>query len=378
MKIIVEEAVTGRIITRDLPVEGPPEVIRTLSGPSTIKISVNSQDVSDLGFVFKAYGQILHAEVRRTDGTRWIVASGIVQPVEINAESGTISVTAQGFSNYPDKIPWLDNWNPIVVDPFEVVHRIWSHVQSFPQGNLGVTVYPASSGTLLLPGFYYDGSKFNLDFFAYFVRAEDYRDCLQEITSLCRDIPIDYFEESAWNTTQNGINKRIRLAYPRGGVRQLALVFRERENALSMSPAGELDMDYVSDVIVRGWFPGKMYNSQLSNRDPLRFRKVVKDEDALLNSKERAEVWAKRKLARRQVPRHWSSVTVDMHHPAAPFGTYDVGDDILLSGYMPMEGRTQEWHRILTMQIDDDKETVMMTVKHVDAFNYDPITFPES
>ena len=377
MKIVVEEAVTGRLLTRDLEINGPPEVIRTLSGPSTIKFAVSPGVATSFGISFKAYGQIVHAEIRRADGTRWIVASGIVQSVEISGDTGEATINAQGFSNYPDKIPWLDNWNPIVVDPFEVIHRIWSHIQSYPQGNLGVSVYPASSNTLLLPGFYYDGSKFNLDFFAYFVRAEDYRDCLQEITSLCRDVPIDYYEESTWNTRQTAVDKKIRLAYPRGGIRQNALLFRERENVLSMSPAGEMDMDYVSDVIVRGWFPGKLYNSQLSNADPDRFRRVVKEEDALLNSKERAEVWARRKLARRQVPRHWSSITVDMFHPNAPFGTYDVGDDILISGEFPMMGRKSEWHRILTMQVDDTAESVMMTTKHVNAFNYDPITFPE-
>ena len=134
-------------------------------------------------------------------------------------------------------------------------------------------------------------------------------------------------------------------------------------------------MDYVSDVIVRGWFPGKIYSSQLTNRDPLRFRRVAHEEDAMLNSRERTMVWARKHLAKRQVPEHWSSVTLDMWHPNAPFGTYDVGDDILISGTYPSKGRINEWHRILTMQIDDHQEAVMMTTKHVDGFNYDPIMF---
>jgi hypothetical protein len=377
MKIIVEEAVTGRILTRDLVPLKTPEVVRTLSGPSSIKLSVSPHEAEQYGIHFKAYGQIVHAEVVLQNGHRWIFASAIVQSADVSAETGEITISATGFSNYPDKIPWLDNWNPIAVDPFEVIHRVWSHVQSYPQGNLGVEVYPANSNTLLLPGFYYDGSKFNLDFFAYFVRAEDYRDCLQEITSLCRDVPIDYFEESTWGPRQRTIAKKIRLAYPRGGARQENLMFRERENVLSMAPAGEMEMDYVSDVIVRGWFPGKMYSSTLSNADPLRFRRVVREEDALLNSRERSEVWCRRQLAKRQVPYHWASISVDMDHPNAPFGTYDVGDDILISGRLPSVGRRSEWHRILTMQVDDVSGTVSMTTKHVDAFNYDPITFPE-
>ncbi len=375
MKIIVEQAVTNTILCRDLVTAQPPEVVRTLSGPSTIKFQVLPDEPSMNGIVFKPYGHMVHAEIKKQNGDRWIIASAIVTSVEMDGETGAVAITGTGFSNYPDKMPWLQNWNPIAVDPFQVIHQIWNHLQSQPLGNLGVTVQPASSGTLLLPGFYFDGSSFVLDFFAYFIRADDYRDCLEEIISLCRDVPIDYYENSSWNANRTAINKVLQLAYPRGGVQQQAIMFRQRENVLSMVPAGEMEIEYISEVIVRGWFPGKMHKTQLSNADPTRYRRVIKDEDAMINSRERSAAWAGRKLARRQVPHHWGSITVDMFHPNAPFGSYDVGDDIMISGMMPMEGRKAEWHRILTMQPDDVKGIVTMTTKHVSAFNYDPITF---
>lgn len=375
MKIIVEQAVTNTILCRDLVTAQPPEVVRTLSGPSTIKFQVLPDEPSMNGIVFKPYGHMVHAEIKKQNGDRWIIASAIVTSVEMDGETGAVTITGTGFSNYPDKMPWLQNWNPIAVDPFQVIHQIWNHLQSQPLGNLGVTVQPASSGTLLLPGFYFDGSSFVLDFFAYFIRADDYRDCLEEITSLCRDVPIDYYENSSWNANRTAINKVLQLAYPRGGVQQQAIMFRQRENVLSMVPAGEMEIEYISEVIVRGWFPGKMHKTRLSNADPTRYRRVIKDEDAMINSRERSAAWAGRKLARRQVPHHWGSITVDMFHPNAPFGSYDVGDDIMISGMMPMEGRKAEWHRILTMQPDDVKGIVTMTTKHVSAFNYDPITF---
>lgn len=374
MRFTVEDS-HGTILARDIRVEGEYTVVRSLSGPATIKFAVRGDEPTVAGIDWKAWGQIVHAELKKTDGSRWIVASGIVQPTETDPETGVITVTATGFSNYPDGIPWLDNWNPIAIDPFAVIHRIWNHVQSYPQGNLNVVVEPASSNTLLLPGFYFDGSEFVLDFFAYFVRAEDYRDCQEEITSLCRDIPIDYVEVSEWNSNKTAVNKKIRLDYPRRGVQQQGLAFRAGENVKLASPVTEADMDWVSDVIVRGWWPGKMHSSTFSNADPDRFRRVVKDEDALINSRERSEVWAKRKLTRRQVPPHWGSITVDMWHPNAPFGTYEVGDDILISAVMPTHGRVTEWHRILTMQIDDSRGEVLLTTKHVDAFNYDAIDF---
>lgn len=370
----MEQAVTGIILERDLVVQEP-QVVRSLSGPSQIQFKVLDDEQSAQGMDFRAHGYYIHAEIDRQDGTSWLFASGITQPTETDAASGSLTVTAKGYSGYLEGMPWLDNYNPIAVDPFHVIHRIWNSAQSFGNGNIGVVVEPADSGTLLLPGFYFDGSEFVLDFFAYFVRASDYRDSMEEMNSLAKDIPIDYLEMPEWNAGRTAVTKKLRLDYPRRGVQQSGIVFRLGENVLQADPVAESDIDWVSDIIVRGWWPGKMHSSTLSNADPLRFRKVMKEEDALLNSRERAEAQAGRRLSRRQVPRHWGSITVDMYHPSAAWGTYDVGDDILVCGNMPFVGKVEQWHRILSIQPDDSVGQVAMTLRHVDAFNYDPIEF---
>ena len=374
MRFIVEDT-QNNILTRDLIVQDP-KVTRTLSGPCTIAFTLLPDEQEASGITWKAWGQWVHVEIDRQDGTRWIIASGLVQPSSWDQESGSISITATGFSGYPEGIPWLENWNPFTIDPFHVVHKIWNHIQSYPQGNLGVQITPASSNTLMLPGFYFDGSEFNIDFFAYFVRAEDYRDCQEELTSLYRDLPIDFVEQSYWSTDKTIITKKIELAYPRRGVRHTGIAFRLGENMTTGSVVPEVEMDWVSDIIVRGWWPGRMHSSTFSNADPYRYRRVIRDEDALINSKERSAVWAKRKLARRQVPKHWNSITVDMYHSNAPWGTYDVGDDILISGSIPYVGNVSEWHRIMTIEPNDTLGEVIMTTKHVDAFNLDAIDFP--
>lgn len=373
MRFIVED-VHGNILQRDLVVQDP-QVVRNLSGPATITFTLLPDEEGAQGIPWKTWGQWVHVEMEKQDGTKFIFASGLTKPSDYDAETGAMTLKLDGFSSYLDGIPWLDNWNPFTVDPFHVIHRIWNHVQSYPGGYLGVEVTPADSGTLLLPGFYFDGSEFVLDFFAYFVRAADYRDCQEEVISLCRDMPIDFVEQSAWNAQRTAISKKIELAYPRRGVQQLGIGFRLGENVLSATPTVEVEIDWTSDIIVRGWWPGKMHSSTLSNADPDRYRRVMKEEDALINSRERSEVWAKRKLARAQVPRHWSSITVDMYHSNAPWGTYDVGDDILIGGNIPYVGDVKEWHRIMSIQPDDSLGQVVMTTKHVDAFNYDAIDF---
>lgn len=379
MRFIVEQAVTGIIQCRDLPVMNP-KIVTNLSGPALIEFEIPydaSSMASELGIDFKAYGQYIYVEEPTTNGQRDIIAHGITQPSEVDPETGNMKIKALGPSGYIKGIPWLDNYNPIAVDPFEVAIRIWNHVQSQTNGDIGVTIGPASSGTLLLPGFGFDGTELVIEFFAFFVRSADFRDCGEEFNKLARDIPFDYLEEAIWNGSYTAIDKTITMAYPRRGAQRTDLAFRFGENVLGGSPATDAEIKWVSDVIVRGWFPGRVYSSTLSNADPTRFRRVIKEEDAKLNSTERAAVWAMRKLARRQIPNYWSSIMIDMDHPSAPFGTWELGDDIFVEGFMPWVGNVRAWHKILSAAIEPDKRRVTLTLKHAGAFNYDPIDFPE-
>lgn len=376
-RIIVEEAHTGEILANDLIPMSPPKVMRALSGPCMIQVDVNPQDPSVEGIYFKPQAMWIHVE-KRFQGERIIWASGILQPSPIDKKTGTITLTAQGFSGYPKDMPWLENWNPLVVDPFEQVHKIWNHLQSFPQGNLGVTVYPALSGIIMLPGYAFDGNIFNLNFFAEFVRATDKRDCGDHINKLARDIPFDYVEQSFWNEDHSAIIKKILLGYPKAGVTQDNLAFIQNENVLEMSPHLETQTDWASDVVIDGWFPGQIVSSTFSNADPKRYRRVVMQDDARVNSQERAQAWAKRKLTKRQTPAYWDSIIVEVDHPNAPFGSYDVGDRIMISGTMPVIGDVVQEHKIIAIAFDEERQVVELTLKAEGAFNYDQIYYQGS
>lgn len=373
LRYIVEEAVTRTIVSRDLQIFEP-KLQCTLSGPALFEGVVKYQEPSAQGIDFKAYGHIIHIE-KSIGSTRTILASCIVQPSEVDPDTGDLSIKAEGFSSYPKGLPWLQNWNPIAIDPFEVVEKIWDHIQSYENGNLHVTVTPTDSGTLLLPGFAFDGTELIIEFFAMFIRAIDFRDCGDEIDKLARDIPFDYLETSSWNGGRTQIDKSIVLAYPKRGVQKTALSFRFGDNVLSGKPKAESEIEWVSDVIVRGWFPGRVYSSELSNAEPDRFRRVIKEEDAKINSRERSAVWAKRKLTRRQVPAYWEEITIDMNHPNAPFGSWELGDSIYVEGVMPWEGDVKLWHRIIAYMIDEPKGQITLGLKAEGAFNYDPLEF---
>lgn len=358
---------------QDLVVKKP-KVLRALSGPAQLQCELNPLDPSAKGISFKPWSHIVHVE-KTILGQRKIWASCIVQPSPVDKKTGIISLTAQGFGAYPKKMPWLQNWNPLVCDVFEPVHKIWDHLQSYPNGNLNVEVYPAESGIEMLPGYAFDGNITNLNFWAMFIRASDKQDCQDNIDKLARDIPFDYVEQSAWSDDYTVINKKIFLGYPKAGVDQDNLAFIIGENVIEAAPHLETEIDWASDAVIDGWFPGQEVSSTFTNADPNRLRRVVMQDDARINSNERAQVWAKRKLTRRQTPSYWESIIIDMGHSNAPFGTFDVGDRINVRGNMPIIGEVYQQHKIIAIMVDEESQTCELTLKAEGAFNYDPIYY---
>lgn len=389
-RYIIEEARTGRILVRDLNVRNP-KVMRKLSGPCVIEFDIDYREPSvqhpdGTGPInFKPWGHWCHVE-KTIKGKRVIIASALFQPSQVDPQSGILKARWQGFSGYIQGIPWLQNWNPIAVDPATIVNKIWNHVQSYANGNLGVTCYslaedgvtktiPPTTNTELLPGFSFDGSNFIMDFFAIFIRRIDFTDCGDYVNKLARDIPFDYFEESNWNEDHTAIQKWIQIAYPKGGALQSNLVFRLNENVLFGQTKIEAEIEWTSDVAVRGWFPGKVYSSVLSNADATRYRRVILEEDARINSTERAAAGAHKQLTRRQTPPFWESITVQMYHPNARFGTWDVGDQIRVQGTAPWVGEIDQVHKIIAWSLDEATQTCQLTLRAEGAFNYDPIFF---
>jgi hypothetical protein len=371
----------GNIVARDV-VGQEAQITRMLSGPCQIefKLPPKEPSIQQPGgggpIVLKPYGHFIHAMKTDLQGNEIIWASGLFQPSDIDPESGVMSVRAEGFSNYPKGLPWLENWNPIAVDPFEIFVRIWNHIQSYPNGDMGVTVYPTTSGTQMLPGFSFNNEDFVQDFFAIFIRESDALDCGDYLNKLARDIPFDYWEESTWEGGSSPVVKKIRLAYPNGGVDQSDLLFQAGTNVNALTPKQESEVNWFSDIRIKGFFPGKVYSAQIANADPDRFRRVMDELDLHIDSNERAAAWGHRRLTRRQFPKQWESIVVDPYHPNAPFTSYDVGDLIRIQGKMPWEGLdVNQKHKIMAMQWDEKSGGMQLSTMAEGAFNYDPIEY---
>ncbi|WP_052336150.1 hypothetical protein [Mycobacterium canetti] len=364
-----------QILQPDLTVSNL-RIQRILSGPCMIECDVDFRDPTASGIYFKPWEHYIHVE-KVVQGKRKIWATGIVQPSDVDERSGILHLRAKGFACYPKSLPWLEDLNWLANDAFTPVVEIWRHLQQdYSNGDLGVTVFPQTSGVIQLPGYAFDGNLLNLNFFATFVRQTDRLDCGDYIDALAKVIPFDYVERSQWNSSRTDVIKRIQLGYPRLGVVHEHLAFVINENVLSAKPHTETEIDWVSDIGVAGWFPGLELSSELANADPDRLRRYLFEEDVFIDTNERAAAWGHRRLARRQTPPYWEEITIIPDHPNAPFGTFDVGDTIPVSGFMPWEGEITQLHKIMAITVDEAKNEYKLTLKAEGAFNYDPIFFP--
>ena len=370
-RFIVQEANTDTFLNRDLQVLEP-QFGGQLSGPATLKFSLDPFANPMLNWGHNR--QWVHVEME-FDGVPKLMISTIVKSANVDPDSGVMNIECYGFSDYPKGKPWLENYNDIAVDPFTIVERIWNHVQSFSNANLGVQIYPTSSGTQMLPGYGFDGSTLVFDFFASFVRAVDFQDCADVINGLSRDIPFDFLEQSWWNTERTEITRRLKLGYPKMGVQQQHLSFVVGENVMKAELAEERDIDPVTDVGIRSWLPGMVFNSRLGNTDNSQFREFILEEDAKINSTERAAAWAKRKLQRRTVPKYWKKIVIDPNHPNAPFQRFELGDSIYIRGRNPWYGEIEDWHRVTSWAFDQKTGLVELGLKVEGAWNYDPIEY---
>lgn len=373
----VIECNTGRILARDLVVQAGPQVSRNLSAPAQmeIKVSQGEQDASAYGINFRPMGQHIICEIE-IDNVRQIFADCYVTNTTVDASSGDLSIQANGFMGYGKGIPWLENFNPIAVDPFELAQRIWAHLESFSNAQLNCTPLPASSGTQMIPGYSYDGSTLNFNFYAVFIRAVDFNDCYDYLTALARDIPFDIIEQSSWDENRTFVTRTLDMGYPEGGVQQDYLSFRLGENVIMATQADDLDIGSTSDIIIRSYIPGAVVSSQLTNADPTCLRRTVMEEDAFIESDERAAALAKRKLTRRNIPDSFKDITIDPNHPNAPYGSFDVGDSIYIQAEnYPWTGDIAQWHRIVGINYDETKGLMKLTTVVDGAFNYDPIEY---
>jgi hypothetical protein len=140
-RFIAQRALTGELLDLELPFAL--KALRwDLSGPGALTGSVapdtGTMRAPDGRLLLEEWGTYLYAEA---DGEiRW---GGIV--VSSKFEGKEWQVEAAGFTTYPHGLPYTSTYSKAAVDPADVVRHLWDHVQSHPDGDLGMVVEGSTS-----------------------------------------------------------------------------------------------------------------------------------------------------------------------------------------------------------------------------------------
>jgi hypothetical protein len=201
----------------------------------------------------------------------------------------------------------------------------------------------------------------------------DHKDCGSEVNDLAKQTPFDYCEVDSWDANRRDVRHRLAIGYPRLGRRRGDLRFAAGENVLSGVPLAGGGDDYASEVVVLGAGDGRdKIRGSATEVSAERLRRVAVLTDKTVTSTERARALARAELQRRRPQPTLSELTVDGSHPNAPLGSFQVGDDALITGTYPWVGRIATWHRVTSYQWAVESTPVKLTVEPSAHYSYNP------
>ncbi|WP_159795633.1 hypothetical protein [Puerhibacterium puerhi] len=363
-RYIAQAIPSGEFLDWELPLSNV-EITRTLSGPGRLTGTIPIH-LSRLDAVLRPWGTAIWAEA---DG--YIRGGGILMPWTLDGQRAEID--CMGISGYPQRMPWTGSTQArLNVDPLDMVRLIWSHLQDQENGDLGVQVDATKSTVRIGTAEYWTDAKGNV------VKPADPKklpegwthheaepfplewwsthDLGRVIDDLAVQTPFDYLEHTSWSG--NSLRHRLQLGFPTIGSRREDLRFALGEN-VSVTPTLDADDDdYASDVLALGAGEGKaMVNTTLHRSGASGLRRVHVYTDKTARSKTALSNSARRELS-------WLVGKPRMHvvnvidHPHARLGSFDVGDEIFVSGHTGWVA-LDRWARIVEMVTEPDNADQM-------------------
>lgn len=319
-----------------------------LSGPGSLDGFV-APDVGEAialdGFpVLDEWGTVIHLEQDGLIRGSWLVE-------RVSYSGAQLKVECRGVAGYPAGLVARVDWSLIQVDPAKVFKDLWAHVQSFQDGNLGVTVTgstPVKIGTPEKDVSFTTGSGEQVDFVAgpYKISEADATDVGTELDSLAGDTPFDYITTSSWNAGKSAVTHEVRLHYPEAGRRRHDLAFVQGDNVTSVVMLDGSGAVWASEVLGIGAGEGKgaLRRSKGVVSHRLRRTRVVEVKD--VKSAARLDRVVADEFASIDPAPGVSSITV-MNHSNAVIGSWELGDEILVETVTPHLGDYAGWHRII-------------------------------
>lgn len=167
------------------------------------------------------------------------------------------------------------------------------------------------------------------------------------ISDLAKETPFEYREETKW-IGDDGLSHRVVIGTPEFGVRREDLRLEIGVNVTAPPPL--IESEYASQVLVLGAGEGRsMLNaSGYENRGRLRRTAVVERKD--LNKLDRVQAQARNEISWRDAEWSFESLSL-VDHPMCPYGSFDVGDYLYLTGDAGW-AQIDQWVRVTEIAVE--------------------------
>lgn len=313
-RVLTQHALTGEWLTLALPVadlEYGPE----LSGPGSLSGKLSPRLVAQHPSFLDPGTTCIYIEAEGE--LRW---GGLIWHAEPQGDVFTFE--ASGWSSYLEHRYDLDgNFNgrgPYTnADPCDVVRDIWEYAQSIADGDLGIVVDTTTStakvGTTAEPykSGWWDGKSLgsHIDDLVGGAATPDYT-CTVE-----------------WNADKSDVIKRIRLGWPRLGARRTDISFASGVNIVDEPTVPLAGDEYAQVIIAMGEGEGSAKRREVDAVRNGRLRLEYLADHPGIKARDVLKSKATAERKRRQILGSVDQITV-RDTPAAPFGSWQVGDDV--------------------------------------------------
>ncbi|MGL3804726.1 hypothetical protein ACSYDW_01375 [Paeniglutamicibacter sp. R2-26] len=337
----------------EVPLSGV-ELTEDLSGPGGITGSI-SPEIARLKSrdapLLVPWSTAIYAEC---DGQ--IRAGAIL--VDLDDSTPELKLDCVGFTGYAAGIPYTSEKVFIKQDPLDIARHIWEHIQDHKNGNLGIKPDTTSSRVRIGDDPNDPDAKdpYRLIWF------QDH-DLGAEFDKLAADTPFEYRMQHVW--AGEDIAHRLVLGYPRLGRRRTDLRFVVGEN-IGLAPPIDYDgSEYADEAIVLGAGEGREMIRGTLSRNSGRLRRPVVVMDKNIRAVKDAVARAGREVAWRLGSEDITQIDV-RDHDHAKYGTYQVGDEILIETAPGWSEPLALWCRVLSIGFKPESNVATISVARAD------------
>lgn len=345
----------------------------TLSGPDafsgTISPEIASLKASDGQPLIKPWATAVYSILNGRIRNGCIVT-------DTKASKDKLLVDGVGFTGYAAGIPAMIDKEFAGSDPLDVVRWVWSYIQGFKRGNIGLrldsTTTNRRTGTKKPKAKDGDGDGTTgeangiSDEEPLVISWQNTHDLGSLVDQLAVWTPFDYREDH-YLESNSTVSHHLHFGYPKIGRRLSDLRFVVGENVIVLPDFTDEGGDYADEVMMLGAGEGKkMLRRTLPRSSETRLRRPVVVSDRSLNTQAKVDLAARLELDSRKGLPDVTEIKL-LEHPHAPLGSVNPGDEIFLqTGPDGWQGNLAMWLRVLEVVTrPDDTGAVTLTVARV-------------